>query len=55
MTVSTSKADEVEAGLRKLGFETERKELPVLQGDDESEHGSDVDMNGSESGSEVER
>lgn len=55
MTVSTSKADEVETGLRRLGFETERKELPVLQGDDESAHGSDVDMSGSESGSEAER
>lgn len=55
MTVSTSKADEVETGLRKLGFETERKELPVLQGDDESEYGSDVDMSGGENGSEVGR
>ncbi|OXG18692.1 cytoplasmic protein [Cryptococcus neoformans Tu401-1] len=55
VTVSTSKADEVEAGLRKLGFETERKELPVLQGDDESEYGSDVDMSGGENRSEVGR
>ncbi len=41
MTVSTGKADEVEAGFKKLGFEVERKELPTLGGDEAgSESGS---------------
>ncbi|WVO17244.1 hypothetical protein L204_104936 [Cryptococcus depauperatus] len=50
LSVSTSKFVEVEEGLRKLGFETERKDLPVLKGDNDSQDGSDIDMDGSESG-----
>ncbi|WWD18715.1 hypothetical protein CI109_103169 [Kwoniella shandongensis] len=44
VAVSTSKAAEVEEGCKKLGFEVEIKEVPVLKGDDESELGSDEEM-----------
>ncbi|ORY30613.1 cytoplasm protein, partial [Naematelia encephala] len=47
VSVSSGKADEVEAGFKKLGFEVERKELPTLGGDD-----SEDDSMGSGSGSE---
>jgi hypothetical protein len=46
VTVSTGKADEVEQGFKELGFETERKVLPSLGGEEES-----GDETGSESGS----
>lgn len=49
VTVSTGKADEVEQGFKDLGFETERRVLPSLGGEDESEDG---DESGSETGSE---
>jgi len=41
VSTSAGKADEIQAGLEKLGFEVERKELPTFGGDDED--GSDVD------------
>ncbi|TYJ56451.1 hypothetical protein B9479_002854 [Cryptococcus floricola] len=49
VSVSTSKAEEVEKALEGLGFEVERKELPVLKGDEDSEMGS---VSGSDAGSE---
>lgn len=49
VSVSTGKADEVEAGFQKMGFAVERKELPTIGGDEGSE-GSE----GSESGEEGE-
>nr|XP_019045357.1 cytoplasmic protein [Kwoniella bestiolae CBS 10118]OCF24287.1 cytoplasmic protein [Kwoniella bestiolae CBS 10118] len=57
VAVSSSKAREVEDGFRKLGFEVEKRELPVLRGDEESSEGEgDVEMDSaSESGSEEEK
>lgn len=46
VTVSSGKADEVEAGFKELGFATERHELPQLGGEE------DADMSGSATGSE---
>ncbi|KAK8858824.1 hypothetical protein IAR55_003054 [Kwoniella newhampshirensis] len=54
VAVSTSKATEVEEGFKKLGFETERKEMPILKGDDESEMGSEDEEMGSENESDGE-
>ncbi|WRT68029.1 uncharacterized protein IL334_005004 [Kwoniella shivajii] len=49
VSVSTSKLQEVEDGFKKLGFEVEKKELPVIRGDE------DTDMeSGSEGGAEDE-
>ncbi|WVN87093.1 uncharacterized protein L203_102269 [Cryptococcus depauperatus CBS 7841] len=42
LSVPRSKLVEVERGLGKLGFETERKDLPVLKGDCDSQDGDDV-------------
>ena len=51
VSVSSGKADEVEKGFMEMGFEVERKELPVLNGvESDSESGSG---SGSESGSEA--
>ncbi|OCF37287.1 cytoplasmic protein [Kwoniella heveanensis BCC8398] len=57
VAVSTSKAAEVEEGFKKLGFEVERKELPVIKGDEsdsEGESGSEDEGEGEETGSEGE-
>ena len=45
VSVSSGKADEVEQGFSGMGFEVERKELPVLSGVEESgsEDGSGED------------
>ncbi|WVR06565.1 hypothetical protein IAU60_003596 [Kwoniella sp. DSM 27419] len=53
VSVSTSKLQEVEDGFKGLGFDVERRELPVIQGD-ESESGSvsGSGSEGEESGSE---
>jgi hypothetical protein len=41
VSTSAGKADEIQAGLEKLGFEVERRELPSFGGDEEgSEIGS---------------
>lgn len=60
--MSSGKADEVQKGFEELGYEVERKELPVLgdgESDSESGHesgsGSDEDMSGGESDAEAER
>jgi hypothetical protein len=51
VTVSSGKADEVEQGFKDLGFETERRSLPALEGsEDGSEDGSE-EGTGSQSGS----
>jgi hypothetical protein len=52
VTVSTTKADEVEQGFKELGFEVERRTLPSLGGEEDSgsESGSD---GSSESGSQA--
>jgi hypothetical protein len=51
VSVSSGKADEVEQGFKGMVFDVERKELPVLNGVEESVSGSESDS-GSESGSE---
>ncbi|OCF75418.1 cytoplasmic protein [Kwoniella mangroviensis CBS 8886] len=48
VSVSSSKAKEVEEGFSKLGFEVEKRELPVLKGDEDED--GDIEM-GEESGS----
>ena len=52
VSVSSGKADEVEQGFVGMGFEVERKELPVLNGVEESGSESGGES-GSESGSEA--
>lgn len=46
ISVSSGKADEVEKGFKDMGFNVERKELPVLS------EGEGEDASGSESGEE---
>lgn len=50
VTVSSGKADEVEQGFKDLGFDTERKSLPALEG---SEDGSEEGSEGEESDSQA--
>ena len=52
VTVSTTKADEVEQGFKELGFEVERRTLPSIGGEEDS--GSESGSGGS-SGSESDR
>lgn len=53
VSVSSGKADEVEAGFKKMGFEVERKELPMLGGEKDESHGSEgSEDSGEESGEE---
>ena len=45
ITASPNKVEEVEAGFKRMGFDVERRELPILEGegDEESENGMDID------------
>jgi hypothetical protein len=55
VTVNVGKVDEVEAGFKELGFETERHELPQIGGEEDADmSGSEGSETGSESGSEGE-
>lgn len=63
VAVSSGKAEEVETGFRKMGFDVERKEVPMLGGDEaaddfESSEGSEgmdgSEADGEESGDEKE-
>ncbi|WWC62849.1 uncharacterized protein I303_105447 [Kwoniella dejecticola CBS 10117] len=55
VSVSSSKLKEIEEGFAKLRFEVERKELPIIKGDEDSDSDADVEMeDGEESGSENE-
>ena len=49
VAVSSGKADEVEAGFKKMGFEVERKELPMLGGDEEDADGEEASEGGESS------